>query len=283
MSSEAGPGGNFSPENFPQAELLVADFDGTTHNTFESPDGGVDVDEAYRIGIVRVFDFDKDALMRYEAGGGHRNRTPAEIVHELAPKSTPEGLQRLTEELVEVKLELLLEQIGKPIDGGERWPRPMPGFIDFWDSVQKARDQGRDITTAIISAGHAPFIDRVFEESGLEEPDIMVTDETIRGLNSPLPPDKLAKPSVMPLSLAKIQWLNLYGLDIPSEEVDPPIGGRITLFGDSLEKDGGLATNGGVHFVHISPENPAAGYEELSRHLELGQAALKQTVRHGAQ
>jgi hypothetical protein len=283
VTGEPNLSGEFSPERFPQARLLAADFDGTTHDTFEAPPDGIGVDEAYRIGIERVFEFDEGAVARYEAEGGHGNRTPAEIVHSLAPTSvTSNDLDRLTEELVRVKLDLLCGQIGKPLDDGQTWPRAMPGFSEFWSSVYEARDEGEHISTAILSAGHAPFIRKVFSSAGLELPDILVTEETIRGLNSSLPPDKLAKPAAMPLLLAKTQWLNFYGLDVTSVAAGPQIGDRITVFGDSLPKDGGLAKNSGVNFVHINPEDPAAGYETLYQQLNLGRAALAQTAEHDA-
>jgi hypothetical protein len=282
VAGESDFNGGFSPERFPEARLLAADFDGTTHDTFEAPPDGIGVDEAYRIGIERVFEFDKNAVARYEAEGGHGNRTPAEIVHSLAATAMPENLDRLTEELVRIKLDLLCAQIGMPLDDGQTWPRPVPGFTDFWSSVYEAREEGENISTAILSAGHAPFIRKAFHSSGLQLPDILVTEETIRGLNSSLPPDKLAKPAVMPLLLAKTQWLNFYGLDMTSVAAGPQIGDQITVFGDSLPKDGGLAKNSGVNFVHINPEDPAAGYETLYQQLNLGRAALTQTVEHGA-
>ncbi|HEV7454360.1 MAG TPA: hypothetical protein VGO07_03815 [Candidatus Saccharimonadales bacterium] len=265
--------------SFEHARLVATDFDGTTHNTFESGPDIYSVDEVYRIAVEQTFDFDSDALRRYTDEGEHGNRTPAEIVHSLAPRATQEGVERLTSELVAAKLTILLRQIGRPLADGAPWPRPVPGFVDCWNAVTAARQNGDIINTAFISAGHASFIRLVLRASGLEQPDILVTEETIRGLNSPLPPSRLSKPVPLALMLAKVQWLNMHGAwltgDLSSERVNE----RITMIGDSAEKDGGLAGNLGVDFIHVAEGDTGQAWGRMTQKLKLGTFAAKQGVQ----
>ncbi len=268
------------PESdFSQHVLNIYDFDGTMYETFEAdPSRQIyGVDEAYRIAIEEVFYFDKDALRRYIDDGEHQNRTPLEIVNSLAPDCTLAGLDRLTGELVGAKLNVLAGQIGRELQDGELWPRPVPGFLEHWQQVTAAKEDGAPISQAIASAGHASFIRKCLAQSKLVEPEIMVTDETIRGLNSSLPPEQLAKPSIMPVSIIKTLWLAHHNQ--PSTLLgDPSLNDRIIIVGDSKEKDGGLARNCDTQFIHISPDNPADGWHELTNvRLGLGHISLNGT------
>lgn len=271
MNRAAQPESDFS-----QHVLNIYDFDGTMYETFEADSTRqiYGVDEAYRIAIEEVFDFDKDALRRYTDQGEHQNRTPLEIVNSLAPNCTPSGLDRLTGELVNAELKVLTGQIGRKLHDNELWPRPVPGFLEHWQQVTADKESGAPISLAIASAGHASFIRKCLAQSKLVEPEIMVTDETIRGLNSTLPPEQLAKPSVMPVSIIKTLWLAHYNQ--PATLLgDPSLNDRIVIVGDSEEKDGGLARNSGTQFIHISPDNPIRGWQELtSLRLGLGQISL---------
>jgi phosphoglycolate phosphatase-like HAD superfamily hydrolase len=261
---------------FEQAQLVAADFDGTTHKTFESGPGIYSVDEVYQSAVEQTFDFDSDALRRYTDQGGHNNRTPAEIVHSLAPRATPEGVERLTGELVASKLAILMRQIGRPLADGTPWPRPVPGFVDCWNAITAARQNGDTINTAFVSAGHASFIRLVLKASGLEQPDILITEETIRGLNSPLPPSRLSKPVPLPLMVAKTLWLNMHGAWMAGDLSGERVNERIVMIGDSAEKDGGLARNLGVDFIHVAEDDTGQAWERMAQRLKLGTFAAKQ-------
>lgn len=106
----------------------------------------------------------------------------------------------------------------------------------------------------------------------------MVTDETIRGLNSNLPPEELAKPSTTPLQLAKLQWLGLYGVAGTVNMNCAEINNRITIIGDSDEKDGGLARNAGVRFIRVTPESSSQAWRSLQAVHNIGSHAVAQTA-----
>src|ERR1700751_1254835 len=99
----------YNLEGFRSAYLLTSDFDGTMFDTFETSPNGIGVNEAYRIAIEQVFDFDREALDRYDEDGGHNNRTPLQIAASLAPQASDRGIKRLAGELVAAKLDCLLD------------------------------------------------------------------------------------------------------------------------------------------------------------------------------
>lgn len=265
---------------FEEAKIRIDDFDGTEFDTFEQSPNGIGVNEAYKIAIEKVFFFDKDALVKYEAAGEHRNRTPAEIVLSLAPNSTPQGHEKLTRALVDAKLECLLDQIGKPLADGEPWPRPLPGFLECTKKVTAAKQAGELITTAIISAGHNAFIKKCYDVHELDYPDIMVTDETINGLYSMQPLEKLTKPSVMPFWLVKTQWVNLFaksGQEF-AELMSMASNNRMLYIGDDEKKDKVLAENAGIAFVLVDKKNSITSWRRVEAHLNVGSVAASQLV-----
>ncbi|MGI9027575.1 MAG: hypothetical protein ACR2FM_01870, partial [Candidatus Saccharimonadales bacterium] len=226
------------------------------------------------LSIERTLFFDKDALKKYADEGEHQNRTPLEIINLLVPNCAPQGLELLTANLVRAKLYILENQIGKPLHDGTPWPRPVPGFVEYSQAITEANTKGASIDRAILSAGHASFIRKCLTMSGLEQPEIMITDETIRGLNSSLSPGKLSKPELMPLLLAKLQWLSLYDREGSVDINDPEVNQRITVIGDSDEKDGGLARNAGVSFIHVTSENSESAWLSLQYIHTIGSTAV---------
>lgn len=268
---------------FENTYLDVADFDGTMYDTFESAAayGIYSVDEAYKFAIEKTFIFDKDALKKYEDEGEHNNRTPLEIVKSLVPNSTQDGLFKIASNLVDAKLEVLENQVGRPLADGTPWPRPLDGYVNYSKSISKSNieNPAKRIDRAIVSSGHASFIRKCINMSGLEQPEIMVTDETIRGLNSPLPPERIVKPSKFPLLMVKLEWLYSYGLADSEANDETQIDKRINVIGDSHEKDGGMANNGGVNFIHLKNIRPSEAWKQLlDIHGLVGQSALKRTA-----
>lgn len=269
-----------SSAEFSEARLLVSDFDGTMFDTFEPSPNGIGVNEAYRLAIEAVFDFDSTALERYQADGEHQNRTPTEIAHSLMPNATREGVKRIAGQLVAAKLDILLEQIGQPLTDGALWPRTVPGFADFWSTLTAKRKAGQQVSTAIISAGHAEFMQKSFEIAGLEMPDFMVTDETVRSLYSALPVHKLTKPSILPMDIIRAQWLSLYcDSEEEKQALEPEsINERIVYLGDDPNKDAALAMNAGVRFVYIHGADrraARAAWKSMKARLELGLIAVE--------
>jgi hypothetical protein len=265
------------PELFISARIRIDDFDGTEFDTLEPSPSGVGVNEAYKIAIEEVFSFDIDALRKYEADGEHKNRTPAEIALSLAPNASPKGLSKLTNELVQRKLDCMMDQIGKPLPDGDLWPRPIPGFLECTRKIEAAKEAGALITTAIISAGHNAFIKKCYDVHGLAYPDIMVTDETINGLYSTQPLHRLTKPSSLPFWLVKAQWVNLFadnGEDF-ADLMSSPSNTRMVYAGDDPKKDAGLAANAGIPFVYIDKAgNTKLSWQTVELVLSLGSVAL---------
>lgn len=283
MGRNSGYFKNGGLPGFEAAALHIQDFDGTEFATFENdPARGIyGVDEAYLHAIEETFaSDDPDALKRYRDMGEHANRTPLEIVHSVAPAhfSTAE-LKLATSRLVASKLAILEGQVGRPLADGTPWPRPVPGFIEYSKAVSQARSEGHIINQAILSAGHASFIFKCYDMLGLQHPDILVDNETMQNLHSSLAPHELAKPSRFPFNLIRLEWLELYGVDNIVNQNDPSVNARITVVGDSDEKDGGLARNAGVNFVHVTKESPAAAWNALLRQHGLGTVAVGGSAR----
>ncbi|HVV66506.1 MAG TPA: hypothetical protein VHB72_00335 [Candidatus Saccharimonadales bacterium] len=266
---------NGNSAEFSQARLFVTDFDGAAFDTFEPPVGGVGVDEAYRIAIGEVFG--GLALARYDEEGGHKNRTPTEIAQSLSPDTSGRGLKSNARQLVDVKLDILLEQIGLPTTGGKPWPQPIRGFEAFWSGVSMARKDGTPLSTGVLSAGHTEFIERCFESAGLEMPDFMYTHETAEGLYANVPVENLAKPSPVPMEIITSLWLSkLFANAQEAAQLSrSQIKDRILYSGDDVYRDRKLAENADVDFVHIPAINPENGWEVAALRLHLGSLAIE--------
>lgn len=276
---------NGSSAEFRNAQLVVSDFDGTMFDTFEPSPGGIGVNEAYCLAIEQVFDHDTTALERYQEAGEHQNRTPTEIAASLAPSATPKGVKRLAEDLVHAKLDLLTDQIGQELSDGTAWPRPIPGFEEAWQEISAARTEQEPISTAVISAGHAEFITKCLESAGLELPDFMVTDETIRGLYSNLPLEKLTKPSPLSMEIVKAQWMSLYTTSEIEQKMLIAVHGikhRIVYTGDDPIKDAQLAANAEVDFVLLTPDNPEEAWQRTLR-MGLASVVIEGAIVNGRQ
>lgn len=243
---------------FESTNLWVSDFDGTMANTFEPAPSGVDVTEAYIRSIGELYG--EAAQERYIAEGGHKNRTPAEIVSGMYPNLGPDELDIETERLVGTKLDILLGQIGDEMHDGARWPRPVDGFLEVWCDVQQARLYShKRIDTAVISAGHQEFILRTFDLWDVPHPDIIVSEETVRSLRLSIPPEETAKPRPFPMQLVEMQWAARHAI---LKQLDPGDWQRILYTGDDEVKDGGLARNAHVDFVLIDSEAPAQSWRQ---------------------
>ena len=211
---------------------LVLDFDGTVARTFERSPNGVGVNEAYEAAIKEFFG--KSALTHYLETGGLMNRSPREVVIALqeAGFQPTDNTSELTNVLVNFKISCLLGEVGQRLTDGEIWPRLTPGFGRFWETLRVKTL----MYTGILSSGHRAFIERTFEVHGLELPDVLVTDDELRALPTPL-----SKPDPALLT-----------------EVDKAAGFTLrrstTCFvGDDLEKDGKFAKNCGIDFFHLVP------------------------------
>lgn len=263
------------------SHLLSFDFDGSIARTFQPSPNGVGVHEAYALAIHDIFG--SEGMQIYDNLNGLKNRAPTELTHLLLDNGSDELVQNATrffteqshnlngfvppdkgvpliwnssdpytvisELLVRQKLSYLLDQVGAESADGYMWPQPCRGFIPFWESVQELKENDIPITTAIISSGHQTFIEKFFDQWQLKQPDIMVTEDDIRGKRNPRDISRRVKPGQFPLAAAHLSWLKSLGYDLYS--INPELAretrNRIIYFGDDPIKDGKLA-NGRVVF-----------------------------------
>lgn len=266
------------PENlFKSAQLFASDFDGTIALTFESSPRNINVNEAYIIAVESLFGL--KALERYINDGGHRNRAPVEIVQFLMEVDNGKDLEEPTELLIQAKLNILIGEIG-PQSDGTIWPQLVPGFLNTWQAIHQARDEGRVLDTAVISAGHTPFIEKTFGVWGIPSPDILVTDDTLRKLKPSRPLQEIVKPSPYLMDIVLKQWCQIYKL---GDLATPTMGlaSRVLYTGDDLARDGGLAANSGADFVYMDVDNPEHAWQKIAARLGVGPLAVRGMVVHG--
>lgn len=219
--------------------LVMFDYDNTIADTSAPGSGGMNVEIAYRRSITDIFGV--QGLFIFEKSGGLRNRTPSEVVHELlnAPIKTREQLVYsgqqfylreievlkplmkngkgvridiwdknreepiLIEVLIRQKLQYLLSELGRPLEKEQGvWPKLTHGFREFWYTLHKNKDEGYPFATAIVSSGHAEFIERTFAMWGLPLPDYLVTEDDVRGMTYPREQSRRFKPGQLQMALA---------------------------------------------------------------------------------
>jgi hypothetical protein len=257
---------------------MPSDFDGTKFFTGEVPPEGVDVNGAYALAVKEIFG--EAAAEHFTENGGHRHRTPLEIVQDYCkPDADRDTLELFGSGLTTEKQSVLIDQVGMELPDGEEWPRPMPGFANLWLDIYAARDEGLAIVTSDISAGHTDFIKKVYEWHRLPLPDVLITEEVLRNLKINLPLELQAKPAPLPMRLAQVAAHEILGTHFPTADINAL---RTIYAGDALDKDGGLARNTGVDFIFIDPTQPAEGWKQMRTALGLGDVTLGQTVGHVA-
>lgn len=264
-----------SPEAFPNAHLAAADFDNTIALTTEPSPAGIGVIEAYEHAIDTVFD--PDQLASYHNNGGLRNRAPLEVVSELMPDAYAAEIKAKEHELNRAKLDVLLGEIGTRFANGQLWPRPVPGYLEFRESLHETRHEGIRVEDAIISSGHEAFIKKTFDVWLVSYPSHIVAVETLDRVGR----GHAVKPSSELMNVARGFWRAGYGLEFWQDATDDELA-RIVYAGDDIVKDGGLAANSGVTFVHI-PDTQASqqGWQKMAIESGLIEAAAKGFITHG--
>lgn len=257
--------------------LLSMDFDGTISRTSETGPSIHSVDDAYHEAVREVLG--EGAAEAYIEGDAphHQDRTPGEIVRSLDPNLGPDEHKVATMQVVGVKLEILTAQIGKLLPDETRWPRLVDGFEDTWAIVNNARDEGMPIGTAIVSAGHTRFQQRVFDQWNIPYPDMFLTDDVVSAMAINMPAGKLAKPSSFLINLARNLYLQK--LDLERNPGLQYLRGSVldcVHVGDSPKKDRGAAIRAGAMPVLIDSENPRQGWESVPAYLgiDVGETAI---------
>lgn len=242
--------------------LFVFDFDETIAATNLLSPNKLNVVKAYELALDKMF----GVAGLLETVGGLQNRTPGQLLSHVFVQNRSFSLvenareyyachrERLsglvpagkgvdmdsaltrgddhgfcTELLVREKLALLHAEQGKGPSGV--WPAPCKGAKAFLKALG-------DQPWGIISSGHDKFIAATFRLWRLSKPALSVTDDDLRGLD--LPVEVRSKPSAYLFDVLLKQAASK-GILIPRD--------RILFIGDDPDKDGGLATNAGVHFL----------------------------------
>lgn len=255
-----------------ECTVLGADFDMTIADTFTPPIGGLGVPEAYERAVGDIF-----GPEAWGSIGGFANQAPIEIGEKLCDQigldqfvllardyytsrqseldavmpldsgaiingRDGDTLNGVVEVMVRRKLELLLPNVGQPLEGGGMWPKLMPGFEHFWRRVTK----NPEVVTAIISSGHDVFIENVLAQHRLPRPDIIISDDYMRrkGLRFYKP-----NPMIWEYVLQEVRGLG-----------HQPISS--IYIGDSRSHDGGLARNALIDFMQFAgPESAWHGHK----------------------
>lgn len=271
------------PRNFDKSYMIEVDFDETCFTTFISRGDGVEVHEAYEMAVEAVLG--PDARQDFSNYGGLSNRAPLDVIEGLVAEEprlisgalshakdhfahpadiTDIGLgliarfadrgsvdydeltiRAITEMLVIRKKEKLIPQITT------EWPLPVKGFDEVWVDIAEKKEQDerwQNVHTAIVSSGHADFIRQTLETAGLPQPDIFMTDDEMRRQVKPR-----TKPDPYALELVRNAWLNAYLVspDLRSSETFvSETKKRQVYVGDDTDKDGEMAANDGISFLH---------------------------------
>lgn len=152
----------------------------------------------------------------------------------------PVGIRELGELVVRQKLAMLKDQIGAANPDGTIWPALTNGFADFWNIIQQINERGKvRLDTAVISSGHDKAIEDTFRAHGLNQPDLMITDDDIRGMDQPRLSRLRNKPGPLTLGLAYRDWRKIEGFAAEHNNTFAPIerAGQIAYFGDDPKKD----------------------------------------------
>lgn len=246
--------------------LIAMDFDGTVANTFSAPSSGIGVCEAYMYAVEETFGL--AALEKYVAEGGLRNRAPVEVVRQLAPDATKTEVQTKLAELDAAKLRVLMDQIGPT------WPEPLPGYLDFAQrmTVLNQRSGSEPVTEGIISSGHAPFIQRTYEQWGVRAPAFILAQEAIaanaKREGIPLP----SKPDTRLMLYAYNCWRALHNQQ-PTDYIEHEDVQHIRYIGDDMVKDGMLAHHLGIRFHWLTLPKAARVWGRLAFEIEQTQSA----------
>jgi hypothetical protein len=162
----------------------------------------------------------------------------------------------ITEFLVRAKLDALLELIGS------HYPTPCPGFNHFYTALLAHQEKtGIAIIPGIISSGHEIFIQRTFAAWKLPCPELLLTDDDMRG-SKVADLAKASKPNPILMDMLLKIWLGKQKANLTDEQYQifkATILAKTIYFGDDPNKDGKFAANLGVPFGHFDPNlDPAS-------------------------
>lgn len=289
-----------------QPYLFGFDYDGTVGDTFKPSAYGIGVKEAIELAVSHVFGQQGQVLYN-EATLETRDfwrSAPSELVSSLLLRDqeltlvaqarnfffsekdllkglVPEGkgvplvwdeqnpLGILSELFVREKLRIFQSHIGT-YGEGDIWPKPCAGFADFWKGLNALQDRGITMTTAIISSGHEFFIQNTFKLWGLPQPDILITEDDVRGRISAADLHRWVKPGPLPLELAYQAWLKERGISQEHVLTTSNDNQYMWYFGDDARRDGVMALNAGIRFGHFHEDTPRLYLDRESKSVVFG-------------
>jgi hypothetical protein len=255
-------------------QLMLNDFDGTQALTSETATGIPTVNDGYAAAIDELFGSEAaDKFLK----DGHGHSTPAEIVATLMDLDpNHEEVKQSVLFVVRKKLEILTAAIGRPLPDGTTWPRQSEGFAETWMGVHNAQVEGFPIGTAVVSAGHTEFEQKVFDMWGLPQPDMYLTDDIVNALALALPWEEQVKPSPMLVELA--QTLHAYKLKRKVEAFKHskalPSLIRTIHVGDA-DKDKQLAENAGIAYVIIDQDRQRESWQKVAGFLGISSFVVR--------
>lgn len=275
------------------AEYLIAfDFDGTLADTFAKSPNGIGVNEASAQAVEDLFG--EEGARALSAVGGLKNRAPVELIQALIAKGDVAQMTKSAREYVKKNIDELFGNVpqgkGVPLapllEEGEvepavlaeafvrrklailtkeispEWPKPMEGLVDALSAIRALSEGEAQIKIAVLSSGHELFIRKCFLQWDIPPPDILITDDDLRGVKH-LGAEAKVKPSVYLLAKLHQAWRRARGLR--PDEIDVPLEGRMRkegmmYAGDDQHRDGQLALS---HDVLFGWYRPGEGDEEV--------------------
>lgn len=231
--------------------LLATDFDGTLAATMVDSPNGMNVLKACDKTMRDIFGREGQRVYR-EKLHGLQNREPGELMTlMLAEMKMDIPVSGAIELFVAQKLGHLIPEISR------EWPKLYPGVKELFCASNKGE---LPLEIAVVSSGHDEFIKRVFEVNGLPAPDIMVTSDILRARKQP--DRERYKPNPYQFAEAHRQWRIKHrnGGDILENtiryDVRDDLKSKIAYMGDDPVKDGGLAEQARVPYLHVPFTNP---------------------------
>ena len=241
----------FEPRESQLRYLLCIDFDNTLFLTSSPSSNDITVERAYELALDKIFGFGGSDMVGFL---GLQDQTPTGFVSRLLKKGRdhyigrardiyekslegksvkylpecPDGIIQWDEEnpertlvqlLVEHKLQFLIPEIGLKDENNQIWPPPCNGVPEFLEIVKQLKKQGYPIDLAVISSGHHSFIQRTFDMHGFDQPDILITEDSVRNRRYPEENERRFKPGLFPLALAHQEWLHKQGLCLSKDDV----------------------------------------------------------------
>lgn len=225
--------------------LGVFDFDGTVANTFADSPNGINVTVATTEAVKQIFG--EEGFAVFMAQGGMKNREPGEMVQDIRRDLGlgDDVYHETTKQFIDAKLGILIPEIN------ENWPEPAPGVKELF---MRAQEGSLPIDIAIASSGHDGFIEQWFRVNGIPRPNIIVTSDIIRA--RPEPQRERFKPYTYQFAEVHRRWEGRSyngSVDWNEELYTGRHHHKDKMFyvGDDPVKDGGLALNVRIPYVHV--------------------------------